>query len=124
MALFALASSLAPFAAVVMLGLTSRRANSGVALATLVCGVGGGIVLSLLLGSDPRQRMHPMWSVTLAFAGTFVMGQMLAMIFGESRRRGSMRGLVLGAAPIGAISEEHDADIHVPDSGESSDRRK
>jgi hypothetical protein len=123
-ALFALACSLAPLAALVMFGLTSRRANSGVALATLTFGVVAGTVLSLLLSVDPRQRMHPMWAVTLAFAGTWLMGHLLAMVFGESRRRGSLRGLVLGPSPIGAIGEETPSEINIPESGEPSERWK
>jgi Na+/proline symporter len=122
-ALFAVASSLAPLAALVMLGLTSRRASSGVALAALICGVAGAIAMSLWLSADPRQRIHPMWSVTLSFAGTFVIGHLLAMVFGESRRR-NLRGLVLGPSPIGAIGEELPPEIVVRDAESSSERWK
>jgi len=119
--LYAAASSLAPLAALVMLGVTSRRANSGVALAALFCGVGAAIAMSFWLSTDPRQRIHPMWSVTLAFVGTFVLGHLLAMVFGESRRR-NLRGLVLGPSPIGAIGEEPSQEIVVREAEETPER--
>jgi hypothetical protein len=122
-----LASSLAPLTALVMLGLTSRRATSGVALAALIVGVAAGIVISLALSADPRARVHPLWAVTLSFAGTFLLGQLLALVFGESRRRGEMQGLVLGPVPLGALHQEEaspELAIEVPDSPESAERWK
>ena len=101
--LYVLACSLTPVAALVMLGLTSRRATSGVALATLLVGVAAAVAVALLLNADTRARVHPMWTVTFTFAATAMVGHLLAMVFGESRRRGQLRGLVLGAIPIGAL---------------------
>jgi Na+/proline symporter len=125
--LYALASSLAPLAALVMLGLTSRRATPAVALATLVVGVAAGVVISLGLNADPRARIHPLWAVTVSFAGTFLLGQLLALVFGESRRRGQMQGLVLGPVPIGALHHEEasvDLAIDLPESSEPTQRWK
>jgi hypothetical protein len=125
--LYVLASSLAPLAALVMLGLTSRRATPAVALATLVVGVAAGVVISLGLNADPRARIHPLWAVTVSFAGTFLLGQLLALVFGESRRRGQMHGLVLGPVPIGALHHEEaavDLTIDVPESPEPTQRWK
>ena len=101
--LYVLAGSLTPLAAIVMLGLTSRRATSGVALATLLVGVATAVAVGLALQADARARVHPMWSVTFTFVATFIVGHLLALVFGESRRRGQLRGLVLGAIPIGAL---------------------
>jgi hypothetical protein len=113
--LFVLASSLAPLAALVMLGLTSRRATAGVAMAALTSGVLAATAFSVLLCGDQRARIHPMWSVTLSFLFTLVVGHLLALIFGEARRRGELQGLVLGAVPIGAIHEHHQAAIQIPE---------
>lgn len=104
--LFVLASSLAPVTALVLLGLTSRRATPAIATATLIVGILGGMVISLALYADPRARVHPLWSLTLSLGGTFVMGQVLALIFGGSRLRAPLQGLVLGPAPIGALHHE------------------
>jgi Na+/proline symporter len=123
LALFALASSLTPIAGTVLLGLTSRRANPGIALAALVVGVGSGISLSLIISRDPTMSLHPMWSVSLTLLATFVMGQLLAVVFGDSRRRGELRGLVLGPIPIGAIREEEATlEIEVPQEREAPNR--
>jgi Na+/proline symporter len=124
-ALYAMACSLTPLAGVVMVGLTSRRATSGVALATLVAGVLAGIVLSLGLNADVRTRIHPMWSVTATFLVTLVLGHLLALVFGQSRHRGQLQGLVLGAVPIGALREpEVSSTIEIPDPPAESGRRK
>jgi len=122
--LYVLASSLAPVAALVLLGLTSRRATAAVAGATLICGISAGVVISLGLNADPRGRVHPMWSLTLSLAGTFVMGQVLALVFGQSRHRGQMQGLVLGPVPIGALHEEEpsvELSIDVPERPEPTE---
>jgi hypothetical protein len=120
MILYVLASSLAPVTGLVLLGLTSRRATPAVAAATLICGVAGGVIVSLGLNSDPRGRIHPLWSLTLSLAGTFVMGQLLALVFGQSRRRGQMQGLVLGPVPIGALHEEESTVRILPDEATES----
>jgi hypothetical protein len=51
-------------------------------------------------------RIHPMWSLTLSFAGTLALGHVIALVFGESRRRAQLQGLVLGPVPIGALHPE------------------
>jgi hypothetical protein len=107
--LYVLASSLAPVAALVLLGLTSRRATAAVAVATLVAGSACGIIVSLALSNDLRMRVHPLWSLTLSLGMTFLMGHLLALIFGQLRRRGQLQGLVLGPVPIGALHEEEAA---------------
>lgn len=123
---YVLASSLAPLAALVMLGLTSRRATSGVALSTLVVAVGAGIAISLGLNSDPRARIHPLWSVTLSFTATLLIGHLLALVFGEARRRSQLQGLVLGPVSIGALREEEERapaiEIDLPDPPQASER--
>jgi hypothetical protein len=121
--LYVLASSLAPLAALVMLGLTSRRATPAVAVSTLAVGVAAGVLISLGLNSDPRARIHPLWSVTSSVVGTFLMGHMLALVFGESRRRGQLQGLVLGPVPIGALRDEEDAALKIlPEDSEPAER--
>jgi len=121
--LLVLAGSLTPIAALVMLGLTSRRATSGVALATLAFGLVLALTLAWAIYSDSRLRVHPMWSVTIAFVGTFVMGHLLSVVFGESRRRGQLRGLVLGPIAIGSLrDEEATLEIDIPDASQESER--
>jgi hypothetical protein len=107
------AIALCPIAALVMLGLTSRRANSGVALATLCAGVIAAMAMSWGLSTDRYFRIHPMWSATASLALTFLLGHLIALIFGESRRRGQLTGLILGTAPIGTLHEESQQPIAV-----------
>jgi Na+/proline symporter len=120
LALFALAASLAPLAGVVLLGLTSRRANPNVALAALVVGVGCAVSLALVISRDRTMSLHAMWSVPLALLATLAAGHLIAIVFGDTRRRSELRGLILGPIPIGAFRpEEASPEIEVPTRSET-----
>lgn len=106
------ASTLTPMAAVVCLGLTSRRANSATAIVALGSGILAATAFSAAMAIHGKAAdagifsLNPMWCVTLSMIFTYIMGQMLAFFFGVPRTRDACRGLVLGEIPIGNLRTE------------------
>lgn len=108
----------APLLGVMLLGMLSRRATAAAALAALVVGVAG----SLLLIPLAPGRFSDAWNIVLGTAGTYCTGYVLSLALGHRKSNQQLRGLVAGCGTLGLRSQSEPApQIAIPAAEASED---
>ena len=97
----------APLLAVFFLGMFTRRTNAEGAMASMIVGL--PMTIWLAFGHDwgiwPfATKLDAVWAVTFGVLGTMTLGYGLSFVMGRPKSDDELRGLALGAGPLGVRS--------------------
>ncbi len=119
-----------PLLAVFLLGVFSRRVTARAAFWTLI---GGSVFTIWLMTSNTyetmawlwpwQQRLNGIWPLTFGVLFSLIVGYGLSFLIGRPKKADQLRGLVVGAGPLGARGPE-EASFAIPDSFESEEENQ